>query len=356
MPLSRFRFLLAPLSWLWAAGVGVRNWLFEKGWLHVWSFKLPVICVGNLAVGGTGKTPHVEYILHLLHERGIRTAMLSRGYGRRTRGFLLAKAWHGAKDIGDEPLQIFHNCPWTVVAVCEDRVKGIRHLLALHTPPEVIVLDDAFQHRYVKAGLNILLTEEARPYTSDHLLPWGHLREPASSAARADVIVLTKCGERVTTTLPLLPHQHLFYSRIAYGTPYLLETGEPMAGKFNAHAALLIAGIANPQPLADFLKKQGIKELKVLSYPDHHAFSASDILYINKVWGEQGEAAPLVFTTQKDAARLQPLLDELTPQLRRRLFVQPITVNVSATDVKQLSFNQIIIDYVNTHQRNRRLD
>ena len=163
----------APLSLLWGLVVFVRNQLFDYGLLKSQSFGVPLICVGNIAVGGTGKTPHVEYLLHLLHEQGYRVAMLSRGYGRRTRGYLLANLQHTAADIGDEPFQISRNCPFAQVAVAEKRVIGIRQLMALPNPPQVIVLDDAFQHRYVRAGLNILLTDAHRLYTTDHLLPWA---------------------------------------------------------------------------------------------------------------------------------------------------------------------------------------
>ena len=173
-----------------------RAWLYDHGVLASQGFGVPVICVGNLAVGGTGKTPHVEYLLRLLHHNGYSVAMLSRGYGRHTKGYILADAArHGAADIGDEPYQILHNCPFATVAVCEKRVYGIAQLLKLSTPPDVIVLDDAYQHRQVRAGLNILLTCANRLYTHDHLLPWGRLREPARAARRAQLIVVTKCAE-----------------------------------------------------------------------------------------------------------------------------------------------------------------
>ena len=176
---SLLRLPLMPLSLLWAMVAWLRGKLFDWGVLPSRSFPLPVICVGNLAVGGTGKTPHVEHLLRLLHAEGYRVAMLSRGYGRRTKGFRLARPGHTAAHIGDEPLQMMRNCPFATIAVCESRVEGMRRLLELPDAPQVVVLDDAYQHRYVRAGLNILLTEASRLYTTDHLLPWGRLREPA---------------------------------------------------------------------------------------------------------------------------------------------------------------------------------
>ena len=189
--------LLLPLSWIYAAIMGIRNMLFDKGVLKQTACGVPSICVGNLAVGGTGKTPHTEYLLRLLAAQGLRTAMLSRGYGRRTKGFIEATAASTGAEVGDEPLQVKQKFPDTRVAVCESRVEGCKKLLQTPagTEPQAIVLDDAYQHRYIKAGLYLLLTDFSRLFTRDCVLPAGRLRENRSGARRADAVVVTKCPE-----------------------------------------------------------------------------------------------------------------------------------------------------------------
>lgn len=362
--------LTAPLSLLWGMVVFVRNQLFDHGLLKSQSFGVPVICVGNIAVGGTGKTPHVEYLLHLLHQQGYRVAMLSRGYGRRTRGYVLANEHHTAADIGDEPFQISRNCPFAQVAVAEKRVTGICRLLDQDNPPQVIVLDDAFQHRYVKAGLNILLTDARRLYTDDHLLPWGRLREPASSARRAQVVVVTKCVGGNRPELPLQQGQHLFYSQIKYAAlqPFdrqstiLADNSAQETECYANRSVLLIAGIANPLPLVDYVSDQGAQNVTTLSFADHHAFTVKDALRINQAWQKlMADSAPdarppLAITTQKDATRLQTLIPHLAPTLRRALCVQPITVEISENAIYSPTFNQIIIHYVSQNSRNSRVD
>lgn len=349
------RVLLAPFSWLWGAVVGLRSALFECGWLKQRSFDVPVICVGNLEVGGTGKTPHVEYILRLLHAQGLRTAMLSRGYGRATHGFRQAKADSTAAEIGDEPWQIFHNCPFATVAVCERRTEGIDRLLAASRPPQVIVLDDAFQHRHVRAGLNILLTSAARLYTADHLLPWGRLREPASAARRAQLIVVTKCGEGQRPALPVGEGQQLFYSHTRYGTPYPCfppdaETADGGRAEeiFRGRSVVVVAAIAHPAPLAGHIAAQEAASVAVLPFPDHHRFTPDDARRIARAAGADG----LIATTQKDAPRLTALAPHLPADLRRRIWVQPITVSIQPARTADASFNQRIIHYVTANQRN----
>lgn len=343
------------LSLVWALIVYVRNRLFDRGWLRQRSFPLPVICVGNLAVGGTGKTPHVEYLLRLLHAEGYRVAMLSRGYGRRTKGYLLAReGLHTARDIGDEPYQMLKNCPFATVAVCEKRVVGIERLLQLKDAPDVIVLDDAYQHRYVKAGLNILLTDAARPYHKDHLLPYGRLREPATAAKRADLVIVTKCRETPPQSAPaLLPHQQLFYSRIVYGQPRRTD-GTEADVTVEGRSVLLLTGIANPQPLKEFEEtEQGAAQVTLLAFRDHHAYTAADVRKIEQAFLEA--KADLVLTTQKDAARLSAVWPLFSAPLKARLYVQPIEVAITAAE-NQESFNQTILEYVRKNKRNRRMD
>ena len=355
--------LLSPLSLLWGLIVWLRGKLFDWGWLPSRSFPLPVICVGNLAVGGTGKTPHVEHILRLLHAHGYRVAMLSRGYGRKTKGYVLAHDRHTAEDIGDEPLQIRRNCPFATVAVCERRVEGIGRLLQLTPAPQVVVLDDAYQHRYVRAGFNVLLTAASRLYTDDHLLPWGRLREPAGAARRAQAIVVTKCPADYRPALKVLPGQALFYSRICYGTlqswkapqsAYQNAASADTAPLFAGQKVLLVTGIAHPEPLIRHVEACGAASVDALSFPDHHAFSRRDAELINSRYGQS--AATCVLTTQKDATRLQAIQKWLSPGLINHLLVQPITVRVEAAPETPSDFNQTILQYVDSHTRNRCVD
>lgn len=346
--------MAAPLSLIWGCVAWVRGWLFDKGILHTQRFQLPIICVGNLAVGGTGKTPHVEYLLQLLHAEGYHVAMLSRGYGRRTHGFVLADAMrHTAADIGDEPFQMMHNCPYATIAVCEKRVVGIQQLLRLHPTLDVIVLDDAYQHRYVEAGYNILLTDVHRLYTNDHFLPWGRLRESARAARRAQAIVVTKCMDNERPALPVSSEQRLFYSRIVYGT-LLTPDMQPLPQvTLSGQRILLIVGIANPAPLCQHLQVQGA-EVVTAPFADHHAFQTKDLQRIQHLW--QTNHCTLAITTQKDMTRLLPLMSQLTVTIADNLLVQPITVQIETDQANKPSFNKTIIQYVRTNQRNRSVD
>lgn len=359
--------LTAPLSCLFGAAVYLRNKCFDLGLRSERSFSLPVICVGNLAVGGTGKSPHVELILRLLRDAGFKVAMLSRGYGRRTKGFVLATPQHTAEEIGDEPLQILRNCPFATVAVCEKRVNGIEQLLRLKPDLEAIVLDDAFQHRYVRAGLNLLLTSAASLYTRDKLLPWGRLREPASAAARADAVIVTKCSaqfdEKVkirrgvgsASSLPLTERQKLFFSRIVYRSPYKFQqVGVLEPDIYEEKDVVLLAGIANPAPLIRHLESFHPDSLQTLLFPDHHAFTARDVRKLNL--SIRGLANPLLVTTEKDAARLAAVAEHLPDNLRQSLIVQPIAVEVEPETTQLESFNQYILKYVATNSRNRSVD
>ena len=355
---SLLRLPLMPLSLLWAMVAWLRGKLFDWGVLPSRSFPLPVICVGNLAVGGTGKTPHVEHLLRLLHAEGYRVAMLSRGYGRRTKGFRLARPGHTAAHIGDEPLQMMRNCPFATIAVCESRVEGMRRLLELPDAPQVVVLDDAYQHRYVRAGLNILLTEASRLYTTDHLLPWGRLREPASAAHRAQAVVVTKCRPGQWPALKVAPGQLLYYSRIAYGALIGWSGGAGCAAPDVCGACvLLLTGIAHPEPLRQHLLERGAAEVVCLSFPDHHAFDRRDAARINRSFAQLRGGC--VVTTQKDAVRLQAIAAHLDAALLARLYVQPITVELSASPGAaggSPTFNQMILQYVANHSRNRCMD
>ncbi len=346
--------LLLPLAWLYGLGVGVRNLLFDSGLIRQTTFDVPVVCVGNLAVGGTGKTPHTEYIVGLLISRGINVAVLSRGYRRKTSGFVEADATATADDIGDEPFQIYRKYPSTRVAVDADRRQGIARLLTATPRPECIVLDDAYQHRYVRAGMNLLLTDYNRLFADDSLLPAGRLREPASGKRRAHVVIVTKCPDSlrptdiraVRTKLNLGPSQQLFFTRTRYGQPYALFPEEAPAPSIGHPEQLLaVAGIARPAPFLSHARTIS-PSVTPLTYPDHHAFSAADIRRINQAFAALPAPSRALLTTEKDAARLLRQT-ALSPEVRAALYVQPIEIAFFAG--KEQTFNDTILNYVRTH-------
>lgn len=354
---------LYPAAWLYGAGVGLRNKLFDYGWLPQESFDTPIICVGNLAVGGTGKTPHTEYIVRLLQNAGLNPATLSRGYKRHTRGYVLANENSTARDIGDEPLQMKRKFPDIRVAVDEDRRHGIRQLTALkHPPVDVVLLDDAYQHRYVRAGLNILLTEYRRLFCDDALLPAGRLREPAENKDRAQVIVVTKCPpdmteedcKRTANRLKLLPHQQLYFSTLRYGALYPLCSDKGMADRPPLDTdteVLLLTGIASPQAILEEVRRH-TPQVSLLTFADHHDFSTKDLKLVTEQFDKLTPGRRLIVTTEKDAARLSqhPALDE---NLKSNICVLPVEVDFLQN--KKQTFNQTIIDYVRTHSRNSNL-
>lgn len=345
--------ILLPFSWLYAGIMALRNWLFDKGILSQTSFDLPVISVGNLAVGGTGKTPHTEYLLQLLSREGHPCAMLSRGYGRQTHGFVEGRD-KSPQEIGDEPWQIQRKFPDVRVCVCEKRVEGIRHLLERGPRPDVILLDDAFQHRYVQPGLSLLLTDYRRPYYQDHVLPAGRLRENRGGARRAHLIIITKCpehlpeAERATIRRQIapLPGQSVFFTHFAYGNCYAFEP-ERRCGTLCGKRVLLLCGIAQPQPLVAHLQPL-CETLDTAFFPDHHDFTAAEIERL----GERAAHYEVVVTTEKDAARLSG--HSLPDTLSERLWVQPITIKFIHGESDK--FNQIITNYVTENSRNSTVD
>lgn len=326
-------FLLRPLSWLYGAVMAARNWCFDHDvLLHAEKFDVPTIAVGNLAVGGTGKTPHAEYLLRQLAPRW-QTAFLSRGYGRETHGYVGIDDTKSAAEVGDEPLQVHRKFPTVRAAVCEDRREGLRRLLAETPRPEVVVLDDAFQHRYVQAGLYLLLTDYHRLYCADHVLPEGRLRERPQGARRAHVILVTKCPAALSANemaairarLAPLPSQALFFTTFAYGQPYALFPDESQAlPPLEGRAVLTLTGIAHPESLYHHVEQAG-GTVHALRFADHHSFSAQDLDRINRAFAALPDDA-LVLTTEKDAARLRQVPTGLSEALRRRLFVQPVEV------------------------------
>lgn len=339
---------LYPASWIYGTVVSLRNRLFDWQLLRSKSFNLPVICVGNLAVGGTGKTPHTEYIIRLLQDN-YRTAILSRGYKRKTQGFILADKEATADTIGDEPYQMYLKYSKVQVAVDEDRCDGISRLLSQKQSPQVILLDDAFQHRYVKAGLNILLTDYNRLFCDDAMLPAGRLREPESGKERAQIVIVTKCPRElppiqyniIGKKLDLKPYQRLFFSTLNYGAirPLFPEAETP--GSLNGKNVLLLTGIASPAPLQKELKAQGAT-IELASYADHHDFSSKDISTLEARLKSMPENA-VIITTEKDATRLINR-EDIPDMLRKKIYVIPIEISI--LQGQQAQFNKAIISYV----------
>lgn len=359
-------FILLPLAWIYDGVTRLRNLLFDCGVWKQRHYDVPMMAVGNLAVGGTGKTPHTEYLLRLLSSK-YRTAVLSRGYGRKSRGYQVAEGDISAEVLGDEPLQMHRKFPDVTVAVCEDRCAGAGRLLQRNPAPEVLVLDDAYQHRHIRAGLYLLLTDYSRLYSSDLVLPAGRLRESRRGSRRADIIVVTKCPpgmsekerDGIIGKLAPLPRQSVYFSTMAYGRPYPLFSGtslpdEEVKDPVNAcgKSVFLLSGIAHPEPLSRHLEERGCS-CRALRFPDHHRFTASDFAHINEMFAAMPPGT-WALTTEKDAARLLDNPSLLDENLRRNLWVQPIEVKFLFG--QEQKFQQQILYYVTTHSRNRCMD
>lgn len=322
------RVLLIPLNIIYSTIVGTRNFLFHIGILKTKSFGIPVLCVGNITVGGTGKTPHTELIIAELKEK-FRVACLSRGYKRKTRGFIIAGDKSTARDIGDEPMQIKNKFPDIIVACDANRVRGIEKLLALPEKPEVIILDDAFQHRYVQADKNIVLVDYNRPVYEDYLLPMGRLRESTSALKRADYIIVTKCPKNmqpierriVSKHLKIKAYQQLFFTTMEYGSIKSLNGNDSPAIPSKEAAILCITGIACPESYVSHLENY-TGNITHLKYSDHYNFKKSDIIRIEKAFSELNRKEKYIFTTEKDAARL--ISCELPEELKQHIYYIPI--------------------------------
>ena len=325
------RLLTIPLSGLYAFGVGLRHLLYNEHILPSTTVSVPTICVGNIAVGGTGKTPHVEYLIRLLSPH-YKVAVLSRGYKRKTKGFVMADQSATAQSIGDEAMQLYLKYPEVCVAVSENRVKGIRQIQSLRPDVEVVILDDAFQHRALKCGFNIVLTRYDRLYPNDHMLPWGTLRDFKQRILKANAVVVTHCPEEmqpiekrvVENHLHLPPYIRLYFSKFRYGTVY--RTGRP----------LVVAGIANPQYLMDFVNAH-YQGAGFITYADHHAFTPEDLREIES----RSKEYDFVLTTEKDFVRLQQT--ELYNRLAER--IEAIAVNMEM-DEERAEFDKQVLNYV----------
>lgn len=332
--------LLYPLSWLYGLGVWMRNKLFDWGILPTERYPLPVICVGNLTVGGTGKTPHTEYLISYLSQY-YRVAVVSRGYKRKTKGFLLATAKSTCEEIGDEPFQMKRKFPSIQLAVDSNRQRAIRTLLAQPEDerPEVILLDDAFQHRYVSPSLSILLIDFNRRVSRDALLPVGRLRESASAYSRANIFIITKCPrdvlhpkdyEAIRSEIEPTYYQRLFFTSIVYGKlTQVFETASaqtyPLSSISKEHQIVLVSGIANPAPfIAEIERRAG--KVTVMNFPDHYLFKDKDIEQIKNEFDKLDSLKKMIVVTEKDAVRLmdnQAIKEEWKPYF----YYLPITID-----------------------------
>jgi tetraacyldisaccharide 4'-kinase len=337
--------LLWPFSLLYGGVTEVRNYLYDKGALPSRRFRLPVVAVGNLTVGGTGKTPHVEYLLRLLQV--YKRATLSRGYKRQSKGFLLADARSTVAVLGDEPFQYHRDFPGVAVAVSEDRVAGIEQLLQRVPDLEVVVLDDAMQHRPVQPSLNILITDFNRPFYHDLVLPAGLLREPRHGASRADAVIVSKCPAQLMQEQQeeiqrrirkyIAPATPVFFSTFIYGAPVRMGIAEA-PGK----QVVLMTGIANATPLRQYLSDKGYQVLQHLSYPDHHQYTLSDLQKVQLMLQSPEFAQATILTTRKDAVKLAgPALKDLTEQLP--VFYIPIEVQLLDAQDK---FDELVLQHV----------
>jgi tetraacyldisaccharide 4'-kinase len=344
---SFIKVLLYPFALVYGAVVWLRNRLYDSGFSSSVEFSVPVISVGNLSVGGTGKTPHVEYLIRLLQYQ-YKVATMSRGYKRRTQGFLLADENSNAVRIGDEPMQYHMKYPEVAVSVAEERMTGIPSLVQKVPDVDVVLLDDAYQHRSVKPGLNILITDFSKPFYKDFILPYGRLREGRAAYKRADIIIVSKCpedlskaaAEEIRRRINPLPHQHLFFSAIEYDQPYDLFTGE--TALLNDKSALLVCCIAKPQPLIEHTNALA-SQVHVLSYPDHHYFLSKDMEEIRETYENWNVPNKVIVTTEKDATRLHLQKDKLAA-LNTQVIVLPIKISFLFQETAQ--FDGLINAYV----------
>ncbi len=353
---------LWPLSVLYGMGTRFRNCLFDWGILKAERYPVPVICIGNLAVGGTGKTPLTEYLICLL-KKHFRIAVVSRGYKRSSRGYLLATLQHSYHDIGDEPYQMRHKFPDILIAIDANRRRAIRNLLSLPEAqrPEVILLDDAFQHRYVSPSFSILLTNYRNMFYQDRLLPLGRLRESESGKQRADVVIVSKTPEDLKpieyriaeTNMHLMAHQNVFFTYINYGEmqPVFPEAKWPEKELTPDTGILLLTGIAFPRPFVEEVKKWN-HEMQVMSFPDHHDFKEGDIRKVQMQFQALRNPHKILLTTEKDATRLlhNPYIPE---QLKPYCFYLPIRVRFQKE--KEEEFEHIIMKHIKSFQQNNKL-
>lgn len=342
------RKILTPFSVLYGEITAVRNKMYDADLLKSTSFDIPIIVVGNLSVGGTGKSPQIEYLIRLLLN-DYKIAVLSRGYKRRTKGFIIANQYASAESIGDEPMQFYQKFDDIIVAVDANRVHGIQQLNALQHKPDIILLDDAFQHRKVEAGFNILLTSFDNLYVDDMMLPTGELREKVSGASRAQVVIVTKCPDNlsekaqfdIAKRLKIEAHQTIFFTKIAYAET-LIGEDEIKINDLNTYKVLLVTGIAKTAHLCDFLTSKNVS-YQHLKYTDHYQFTEKDIARINTEFEAIDSDKKLILTTEKDHVRAFNKKD-------KNVYYLPIETTFLD---HQRDFNTVIKTYIEKNLKKR---
>lgn len=362
LPVVEVRRYLQPLSWLYGVAVNFRNWLYDRKILKQKKFNIPVICVGNITVGGTGKTPHIEYLIRLLSPR-YKVAVLSRGYKRKSRGFKVVEIGSKVRDVGDEPLQIKKKFPSILVVVDKNRANAIEKMLKFDKDrrPDVILLDDGYQHRSVQPSMSVLLVDSNRPVFEDKLLPSGLLREPLRGKNRASIVLVTKCHPDLqpidfriySNGLDLFPFQSLYFTTLDY------EEVKPVFPEFNSEPlelnnllkkhVFLVTGIASPEPL---VRKLELKTYNLYTkfFPDHHNFTKRDIDSIIEMVDEVNEENKVILTTEKDAVRFGSL-NYLSEGIKRKMYYIPVKVTFLNSQEK-FSFNKKIVEHVRNNKTN----
>jgi tetraacyldisaccharide 4'-kinase len=378
------RFLLFPISWIYGIIVWFRNMLFDAGILSSKSFDMPIISIGNITVGGTGKTPHTEYLVRLLSQN-YKVAVLSRGYKRKKKGFILANTLSQVAEVGDEPLQMKRKFPELIVAVDKNRREGIQNLMDEKTNKfiDIILLDDAFQHRFVNSSINILLIDYNRMLYNDFLLPTGNLRETASQVKRADIVIISKCPQilkpieirLLSKKLNLYPYQSLYLTTMQYGG---LKALSPLAGGLNKQSAqcdlnlrvddkfrdeltmsqikdkkipvLILAGVASPQSLIDYVRNY-CPDVQSLLFSDHHEFNKKDAHKISFSFEKIKNAGGIIISTEKDVMRIldNPFMEAFVN------YIYYLDLQVHFLEERGLSFDQKILDYVGINRRDHKL-
>jgi len=353
---------LLPFSWLYGFGVYIRNKFFDWGIFKREEFDVPVICVGNITVGGTGKTPHTEYIIDILKSK-YRVAVLSRGYKRKSNGFVLATSDTTSLELGDESYQIKRKFPDVIVAVDANRRRGIKGLLSLDSPPEVILLDDAFQHRYVRPSYTIILSDFNRPVYEDTLLPAGRLREPFYHMRDANMIIVTKCPDDlqpidfriISHDINAFPYQGLYFTKFSYQNPVPvfkdIENKQLSLDSLKGKHILLATGIASPDMIIKKLSEY-TKQIDTITYPDHYNFKAKDIRTISERFKGILSENKIIIVTEKDAARLV-LRDDIEEEIKENLYYLPIEVSFLSND--ETDFKDKILKHVRENSGNRKI-
>lgn len=355
--------LLYPVSIIYGLITGFRNFLYNSGILSGTSFPVPVICVGNITVGGTGKTPHTEYLVELL-SRNFKVATLSRGYKRKTSDFRIASLTSTVNEIGDEPMQIFRKFPDILVTVDRKRVNGAWRILHHASDTEVIILDDGYQHRRITPGFSILLSDYERPFMRDYMLPYGNLREDKSNMRRADIILITKCPKNLNPIQRRLivkevgkaAYQNLYFTSYSYRAPlHVFKHNEKNSPHFDLTkcsgcGVLLVTGIANPKPLREYLQKF-FGEMAELVFPDHYSYKENDISSIATSFKALQSPVKYIMTTEKDAMRLSEFT-EIEEPVRSAMYYVPVGIYFLNDDKDE--FDNLILEYVRKNKQDNR--